>query len=64
MIGFQLPSRLRVSSATTAGSDRGTLAGRITGDWSCRAHRAWMTVAISRSTPRVRWHRSSVDQFS
>ena len=29
---------------------------------SPRSHRQWMTAAISRSTPRVRWNVTSVDQ--
>ncbi|MDY0166301.1 MAG: hypothetical protein RBS80_07140 [Thermoguttaceae bacterium] len=29
---------------------------------SCRSQRAWITAALSRSTPRVCWNLSSVDQ--
>ena len=64
MMGCHAWSRFRVSSACTAASSRGTLAGRIIGDWSLPAQRAEITAAIKRSTPRVRWNPSRVDQSS
>ena len=38
------------------------LAGRISGLRSPFSHRLWITAAIRRSTPRVRWNFTSVDQ--
>ena len=37
-------------------------AGRISGFRSPFSHRLWITAAIRRSTPRVRWNFTSVDQ--
>ena len=36
----------------------------ISGPESSPTHSAWITVFISRSTPRVRWKRSRLDQSS
>ena len=38
--------------------------GMISGEWSSPTQSAWITVFISRSTPRVRWKRSRLDQSS
>ena len=62
MIGTQLSERYRVSSNWTRGSSIGMFAGRISGVLSPFSHRLWITAAISRSTPRVRWNLISVDQ--
>ena len=45
-------------------SRSGSTPGMISGDWSSPTHSAWMTVFIRRSTPRVRWKRSRLDQSS
>lgn len=45
---------------TASGSDP----GMISGPESSPTHRAWTTAFISRSTPRVRWKRSRLDQSS
>ena len=37
-------------------------AGRMSGVLSPFSHKLWITAAINRSTPRVRWNFSSVDQ--
>jgi len=37
-------------------------AGRMSGFLSPFSHRLWITAAISRSTPLVRWNFTSVDQ--
>ena len=62
--GVHPSSRYRVSSACTGPASIGTDAGMIISDASPRSHSSWMTAAISRSTPRVRWNFSSVDQSS
>ncbi len=62
MIGAQLSERYRVSSDCTRASSMGTVDGRISGFLSPFSQRLWITAAISRSTPRVRWNLSSVDQ--
>ena len=46
----------------TRGSSIGMLHGRISGLRSPFSHSEWMTAAISRNTPRVRWNFTSVDQ--
>ncbi len=38
------------------------LPGMISGLRSPFSHRLWMTAAMRRSTPRVRWNFTSVDQ--
>ena len=60
-IDAEAAERLR-ALARTAGASRPTAPGRISRPASLRAHRSWMTAAIRRSTPRVRWNRSSVAQ--
>ena len=40
----------------------GTNPGMIISEASSRSHSSEMTLAISLSTPRVRWNRSRVDQ--
>ena len=52
------------SSNIKDGIPIGMDAGMIRGDLSSPTHSAWMTVFISRSTPRVRWKRSRLDQSS
>ena len=46
--------------AVPSGIDPGMISGAV----SSPRHSAWMTVLINRSTPRVRWKRSRVDQSS
>ena len=64
MIAFHESWRYCVSSAFTVAVASGIEPGMISGDASSPTHSAWITVLISRSTPRVRWNRSSVDQSS
>ena len=61
-MGFHASSRWLVSSSMTFALSKGTIAGRIIGDLSPLLHNADTTVAMRRSTPRVRWNRSNVDQ--
>ena len=60
--GLKLSSRYCAISDSTSSASSGTPPGMISGAGSSRSHSAWMTADISRSTPRVRWNRSSVDQ--
>jgi hypothetical protein len=62
MMGTQLSERYRVSSNCTRGSSIGTVEGKISGLRSPFSQRLWITAAIRRSTPRVRWNFTSVDQ--
>ena len=64
MTAFHESCRYCVSSAFTFAVASGIDPGMISGDWSSPIHSAWMTVFIRRSTPRVRWNRSSDDQSS
>ena len=64
MTAFHESCRYCVSSEFTEEAPIGIDAGMISGDWSSPTHRAWMTVFIRRSTPRVRWKRSRLDQSS
>lgn len=59
MIAFHESCRYWVSSLFTFAVASGIEPGMINGEASSPTHRAWMTVDISRSTPRVRWNRSS-----
>ena len=60
--GLKLSSRYCEISVSTSSASSGTPPGMISGAGSSRSHSSWMTADISRSTPRVRWNRSSVDQ--
>ena len=62
MIGFHWSARYLVSSGTTLAESIGTTPGMIISDLSSLSHNTDITPAISRSTPRVRWNRSKVDQ--
>ena len=62
MTGTQWSSMYRVNSNCTEGSSTGTVAGMISTLLSFLSHSEWITAAMSRSTPRVRWNLSSVDQ--
>ena len=62
MTGSQPSSRYLVSSELTRASSIGIVPGMISRFWSPRCHNTEITVAMSRSTPRVRWNRSKVDQ--
>ncbi len=64
MTAFHESCRYCVSSEFTEAVPIGIDAGMISGDWSSPTHSAWMTVFIRRSTPRVRWKRSRLDQSS
>ena len=64
MTAFHESCRYWVSSALTLAVASGMEPGMISGDASSPAHSAWITVLIRRSTPRVRWNRSSEDHSS
>ena len=64
MTGSQPSSRYFFSSLATEPESMGRLPGMISSDWSPRCHSWEMAVAMSRSTPRVRWNLSSADQSS
>ncbi len=64
MMAFHESWRYWVSSVLTDAVAKGTEPGMISGAASSPTQRAWMTVFISRSTPRVRWKRSRLDQSS
>ncbi len=64
MIGFHESGRYCVISLATVGTSSGTVPGRIIGEASWLTHNACTTELINRSTPRVIWKRSSVDQSS
>ena len=64
MIAFHESWRYCVSSAFTFAVASGIDPGMISGEASSPIHSAWITVLISRSTPRVRWNRSSDDHSS
>ena len=64
MTAFHESCRYWVSSEFTCEVASGTEPGRISGPASSPTQRAWITAFISRSTPRVRWNRSRLDQSS
>ncbi len=65
MIAFHESWRYCVSSAFTFAVARGGIdPGMINGEASSPVHSAWITVLISRRTPRVRWKRSRDDHSS
>ncbi len=64
MIAFHESCRYWVSSLFTFAVASGIEPGMISGEASSPTHSAWMTVDISRRTPRVRWNRSSDDHSS